>query len=466
MENLRIGIIGNIGAGKSTFVDSLKSPGLSKILLSCFPSLDGDEEVHTYQEEFDHIVLDAFYKDPANNAFMAQIEFLNGRLKRQAKIDQARGIVLEDRTIFEDFHVFGKAQKVIGHMTEEEFRAYQRSYNLLTEHIDQPDFVIYLRADVDSLLERINKRGRDSEKLITREYLSLLNDLYENFVRKHVDCPVMVIDTNREDRLLERMEETTRNIVDKIKALNLRITTPGIQEWVKLPETTAAIRAVEAERRLEEHLKKNPSLITVAGNVGLGKSTVTTLMHQSLRVNALYEDPEKNPLLGKFLHDKKKYCYDLQRHFLKIRTEHRRIGKAGEASYVKDRSLAEDILVFCQLFYQDGYLTADELDLLSTEFYARNKELPSSDLLIVLQGSAEQAWQRIQQRARLMEMNGGWTFREILALSKLYKTYPEDVCQCGYHDKPVLKINTQRLDLTNRVHMGYLFEKVYEALSS
>lgn len=465
MENLRIGIIGNIGVGKSTLVKALQTPELSKILLSCFPNLAGGEQVHSFQEEFDHIVLDAFYKDPEKHAFMAQVEFLNGRLRRQERISRARGVVLEDRTIFEDYHVFGKAQKILGHMSEEEFRAYQRSYNLLTEHIDQPDLVVYLRASTDVLLDRIKQRARDSEQLISREYLDLLNKLYENFICKQVQCPVMIVESNHEHRLLENLEQITRDIVAKIKSLNLRISTPGIHEWVRLPETEAAIRAVDAERRLEDYLKRHPSLITVAGNVGLGKSTVTTLMHRSLRMKALYEVPEKNPLLEKFLHNKKKYCYDLQRHFLQMRAEQRRKGKAGKHSYVKDRSLAEDILVFCQLFYHDGYLTANELDLLTTEFYEVSRKLPSSDLLIVLQGSTEQAWQRIQQRAREMEMNGGWSHREIELLNRLYKTYPEDVCRCGYHSEPVLKINTLQLDLTNRVHMGYFFELVYEALS-
>jgi deoxyadenosine/deoxycytidine kinase len=464
MENLRIGIIGNIGVGKSTLVKALKTPELSKILLSCFPNAAGYEEIHTYQEEFDDMVLDAFYKNPEKHAFMAQVEFLNGRLRRQAKIERTRGIVLEDRTIFEDYHVFGKAQKIRGHMSEEEFRAYQRSYNLLTERITQPDLIVYLRATTDVLLERIKNRARESEKLISHDYLELLNHLYESFICKHTDCPVLVIDSNREERLLENLEATTRCIVDKINELNLRVTTPGIQEWVRLPETTAAIRAIDAEKRLEEFLRKNPRLITVAGNVGLGKSTLTALMHRSLRVEALYETPEKNPLLKKFLHDKKKYCYELQRHFLRIRAEHRQKGKSQDKSYVKDRSLAEDILVFCQQFFTDGLLTSNELDLLSTEFHKVNRQLPSADLLIVLHGSADHAWKRIQERARSMEMEGGWTYREICALNKLYKSYPEDVSKCGYHKKPVLKINTLQLDFTNRVHMGYLFEQVYEAL--
>ena len=121
-------------------------------------------------------------------------------------------------------------------------------------------------------------------------------------------------------------------------------------------------------------------------------------------------------------------------------------------------------MVFCQLFYREGILTADQLDVLSTEFHQVNRQLPSSDLWLVLQGSTDQAWKRIQQRARLMEMNGGWSYREIDFLNQLYKTYPEDVARCGYHQKPILKIDTTKLDLTNRVHLGYMFEQVYQAL--
>ena len=120
--------------------------------------------------------------------------------------------------------------------------------------------------------------------------------------------------------------------------------------------------------------------------------------------------------------------------------------------------------MFCQLFYQDGLLDSNELDLLSTEFQKINKDLPSADLMIILQGSADLAWNRIQERARAMEMNGGWSYREIRLLNELYKTFPEDVCQCGYHKNPIIKINTNQLDFTNRLHMGYLFEKTYEAL--
>ncbi len=464
MDNLRIGIIGNIGVGKSTLIKSIQSPPQSDVLLNCLPNREGDEQVYTFPEHFNSDVLDAFYKDPIKYAFIAQVEFFNGRLERQAEIEQARGIVLEDRTIFEDYHIFGKAQKINGFMTNTEFAVYQREYELMTKKINEPDLMVYLRADTDTLLKRIKKRGRDSEKGIGRDYLDLLNGLYETFIIQHINCPVLVIDATEEKPLNDYLMETTKKIVYKIQELDLRVTTPGLKEWVTLSETDAAIRAIDAERQLEDYLKNKKRLITLAGNVGLGKSTVTALMHRSLRVNALYEKPEKNPLLGKFLKDKKKYCYDLQRHFLDIRAEQRRIGKSGDTSYVKDRTLAEDIMIFCQQFYQSGILSASQLDLLTTEFRAVNQQLPQADLMIVLQGKTELAWHRIQQRARAIEMNGGWEYAEIRSLNNLYKTYAEDVRKCGYHKNPVLEINVDKLDLTNRMHMGYLFEKTYQAL--
>ena len=101
-----------------------------------------------------------------------------------------------------------------------------------------------------------------------------------------------------------------------------------------------------------------------------------------------------------------------------MRSEHRRIGKSGDKSYIKDRSLPEDLLVFCHQFNKDGYLTNNQLDRLTTEFKKTSNNLPSSDLMIVLQGRPELAWQRIKQRGREMEVEGGWSYSDISSLGK------------------------------------------------
>ncbi|MDI9529075.1 MAG: deoxynucleoside kinase [Candidatus Cloacimonadota bacterium] len=465
MENIRIGIVGNIGVGKSTFIEAASSAPLNRILTSVYPKANGTEGVYAFPERFNPIVLDSFYHDPVANAFMAQIEFFNGRLDRQKLIQSCRGIVLEDRTLAEDYHIFGKAQRILKHMSEAEFMAYQRNYRLMTEQIKEPDLLVYFKADVPTLQERIRQRGRKSELEISAEYLELLNNLYEDFVAHHVKCPVLVIAADKAVEKAEWQRRTVNLVAEQIKALGLRVSSPGISEWVTLPQTEATLKAIDVERKLEQYLADNPKLITIAGNVGLGKSTLAAIMGRSLRIRGLYEKPEENPLLGKFLADKKTYCYDLQMHYLDMRARQRLQGKSGTGSYVKDRSLPEDLLVFCNQFHADGLLTDDELDNLTTRFQTVNRQLPSADLMIILQGSPSLAWERIQQRGREMEVEGGWQFTEIKNLNRWYKEYGSNVVKLGFHKGPVLEVDVEKLDLTNRIHVGYIFESILESLS-
>lgn len=466
MEHLRIGIVGNIGVGKSTLVEAASQKPLNEMLLSTIPNRSGEEKVFAFQEKFNPKVLDAFYDDPVGNAFMAQIEFFNGRLDRQRMIEGCKGIILEDRTLPEDYHIFGMAQKILGNMTEEEFLAYQRNYNLMTSKIPEPDLIVYLKAEVPTLIQRIKDRGRESEASIPANYLQQLNELYEQFINRHVTCPVLVIDANDDTPLEDYLKSTIQKITDEIKNLDLRVTTPGISKWVTLPETAATIKAIDAESKLEKYLSENPRLIAIAGNVGLGKTTLAAIMQRSLKINGLYENPEKNPLLGKFLADKATYCYDLQMHFLTMRKKLQIKGTSGKASYVMDRSLPEDLLIFCYQFHHDGYLTADELDNLTVKFKTVCNEIPSPDILIVLKGRADLAWNRIQQRGREMEIEGGWSKSEIESLNHWYKTYSNDVCRFGFHKGKVMEINVEKIDFTNRIHVGYIFDGVYNLLSN
>ena len=464
MEHLRIGIVGNIGVGKSTLVEAASQKPFNEILLSTISDRMGDEQVYAFQEKFNPKVLDAFYADPIKNAFMAQIEFFNGRLDRQRQIEDKKGIILEDRTLAEDYHIFGMAQKIMGNMSEEEFLAYQRNYNLMAQEIAFPDLIVYLRADVSILIDRIKTRGRASEASIPETYLRQLNELYEEFISRYVTCPILIIDANSDTPIEEYLENTLTKIAEKITTLNLRVTTPGISKWVTLSETAATLQAIDAETKLENFLESSPKLIAIAGNVGLGKSTLAAIMQRSLKIDGLYENPEENPLLEKFLKDKKKYCYDLQLHFLEMRKQLQINGHNSKISAVMDRSLPEDLLVFCHQFHQDGLLTSDELDLLTAKYKSVCREIPSPDLLIVLKGRTDLAWNRIQQRGREMELKGGWSYSEIDALNEWYQTYSNDVRKFGYHKGDVREINVEKIDFTNRIHIGYLFEIIHKTL--
>ena len=465
MENLRIGICGNIGVGKSTLVKKFSLPPLSDILLDTLPGRTDQSKIHVFPEEFNSDVLEAFYTDPIRHALTAQIEFFNGRLERQQRIARAQGIVLEDRTLAEDYHIFGKAQQIQGNMSPAEFLAYQRNYRLLTKEISPPDLIIYLQSSVETVINRIAKRGRTEEKQIPQEYLKTLNGLYEEFIKHHAKCPVIIINANEDcDDDDDYFKRIIGRVTENIKNLNVRITTPRISEWVSLPQTRATLKSIKAEKTLREYLDHNPKLITIAGLVGLGKSTLAAILEQSMQIEALYEKPEENPLLEKFLGDKQTYAYELQLHFLNMRSQQRLTGKKGDHSYVKDRSLPEDYLTFSRMLHHQGYLSENQLDNLSIQFRKKCQELPDSDLLIILKGSPELAWQRIVQRGRLAEVEGGWNIEDIKFLAGLYSTYGKDV-KYGFHDGPILEIDVGKIDLLNRIHLGYVFDEIHRALN-
>ena len=170
-------------------------------------------------------------------------------------------------------------------------------------------------------------------------------------------------------------------------------------------------------------------------------------------------------IMTQFLADKPTHCYDLQMHFLEMRSKHRKIGKSGNGSYIKDRSLPEDLIVFCRQFHKDGYLTDNQLDRLTIEFKKASNDLPTADLMLVLQGGPELSWQRIKQRDRKMEVEGGWNYSEIKSMGNFYTTYADDVRKFGFHDGPILEINVEKIDITNRIHQGYIFEQVYDKLN-
>ena len=224
MKNLRIAIIGNIGVGKSTLIEPLETTSLKEKLLAICDCYELEKNLHVFPEEFDPKVLDAFYKDPVKHAFTAQIEFLNARLKRHSKIQNVRGIVLEDRTIYEDFHIFGKAQKMLQHLSEEEYGVYERTYHLMLDQINTPNILVYLQANTSELLKRIAKRGRISERAIQQDYLNYLNNLYELFVNNYAPSPTLLIDAKESHNMHQYHLDICERIKEKVAELHKPVT--------------------------------------------------------------------------------------------------------------------------------------------------------------------------------------------------------------------------------------------------
>ena len=179
-----IAIAGNIGVGKSTLVEMVCER------LECTPF---------YEPVAENPYLSDFYKDMPSWSFHSQIFFLTHRLRIHQDLVRASGSVMQDRSIYEDAEVFAQNLFIQGHISERDYTTYRSLYRTLAEYLPPPDLVIYLRASVPTLLNRIALRNRDYERSIAPEYLEQLNHLYENWITNFTLCPVLSVPADELD---------------------------------------------------------------------------------------------------------------------------------------------------------------------------------------------------------------------------------------------------------------------------
>ncbi|WP_457628855.1 deoxynucleoside kinase [Oceanithermus sp.] len=173
-----IAIAGNIGSGKSTLT------GLLAERYRLHPVYEAVEE---------NPYLADFYHDMKSWAFHSQVFFLAKRLDQHlSEINQRRRVV-QDRTVFEDAHVFARNLHRTGYLDGRDWATYTALFQGVARALRQPDLLIYIHASVDTLKERIAKRGRDYERAIPEEYLAALNQLYEEWVGSVKDVPVLTL---------------------------------------------------------------------------------------------------------------------------------------------------------------------------------------------------------------------------------------------------------------------------------
>ena len=208
MDIKHVVISGNIGVGKTT---------LSKKISKKFNWNLQLEEVKN------NPYLDDFYKSMSDWSFHLQIFFLNSRFNQIQKISESDNVVIQDRSIYEDYEVFTKTLHDSGVLKDREFNNYKRLYNTILKYIDQPDLLIYLRNNnIDNIIKNIKKRKRDFEKTIDKNYLIKLNEYYENWIRRHPKKRILIIDLSEND-FVEDQEylNIIYDMVDeKIKELN------------------------------------------------------------------------------------------------------------------------------------------------------------------------------------------------------------------------------------------------------
>lgn len=179
-----IAIAGNIGCGKSS---------LTTLLAQRFGWLPYYEIV-----ESNPYLVD-FYSDMKRWSFHLQMFFLTKRFRHQQEIARTTQTVVQDRTIYEDAEIFAKNLYLHGKMDERDYRSYAEHFSLMTSFLKVPDLLIYLRADLDALTERIAIRGRDYEKSIPRDYLQQLNNQYESWIQSYQHGRTITIDVSKID---------------------------------------------------------------------------------------------------------------------------------------------------------------------------------------------------------------------------------------------------------------------------
>jgi len=173
-----VAIAGNVGVGKSTLVGRLAGK------LGWTPFYEAVDE---------NPYLSDFYRDMRTWSFHSQIFFLSKRLRHHRGLLDHPSSVLQDRSVYEDAEIFARNLYRQGNMGERDYGVYRELYEVLTLYLPPPDLVVYLRATVATLLKRIALRGREYERAISADYLSALNDLYEEWIEGFTLCPVLTI---------------------------------------------------------------------------------------------------------------------------------------------------------------------------------------------------------------------------------------------------------------------------------
>ncbi len=195
-----IAIAGNIGAGKTT---------LCNLLAKHF-----NWEVN-FESTDDNPYLSDFYHDMQRWSFNLQVYFLNSRYQQILDIQKGDKTVVQDRTIYEDAHIFAPNLHDMGLMAARDFENYYTLFKTMTSQIRPPDLLIYLRTGIPTLVDHIQKRGRDYEGSISLDYLRRLNDRYENWIGGYVEGKLLILDNDNLD--FEANKEDLGQVIDKIQ---------------------------------------------------------------------------------------------------------------------------------------------------------------------------------------------------------------------------------------------------------
>jgi len=198
---MHIAIAGNIGAGKTTLT-TLLSQHLKM-------------EPH-YESVDENPYLEDFYHEMERWSFHLQVYFLNSRFRQILEIKKENKDIIQDRTIYEDRFIFAANLHAMGLMSERDFNNYASLFDLMELIVTPPDLLIYLKASIPTLVRNIHSRGRDYEKSINIDYLSNLNNRYNNWIDNYDKGKLLVIEVD--DLNFVKNQEDLGTVIEKVNA--------------------------------------------------------------------------------------------------------------------------------------------------------------------------------------------------------------------------------------------------------
>ncbi len=196
-------VAGNIGSGKTSLTERIgERLGWQT----------------AYESVVDNPYLPDFYADMKSWSFHLQVFFLGHRAQQHLDmLDDPRSAII-DRSIYEDAYIFARALHMMGNINERDYQTYRQVFDMVVRNLPPPSLLIYLKAPVKVLMQRIHVRGREIESSISSEYLSLLESLYEDWIRNFDLCPVLTLSTDDLDFVHEtrHLDQVVDRINDKL----------------------------------------------------------------------------------------------------------------------------------------------------------------------------------------------------------------------------------------------------------
>ena len=197
---MHVAIAGNIGSGKTT---------LTELLAKHF------KWTPIYEQMDDNPYIANFYEDMRRWSFNLQVYFLHKRFKYVIDSRNTYDNIVQDRTLYEDAYIFAPNLHAMGLMNTRDFETYKSLFDLMESFIKPPDLLIYLKASVPTLIQQIEKRGREYESSIRLDYITSLNNRYNSWIEGYENRKLII---NMDDLNITENPKDLGFVVDSINA--------------------------------------------------------------------------------------------------------------------------------------------------------------------------------------------------------------------------------------------------------